>query len=88
MGDGSNIGAGAVTCNYDGVDKHRTEIGEDVFVGTNATLVAPLVVESGAFIAAGSTVTANVPRDQLAVGRGRQRNIGGWTRPGDRKGKA
>ena len=88
VGEGGNIGAGTVTCNYDGVDKHRTEIGEDVFVGTNATLVAPLCIESGAFIAAGSTVTANVPRDQLAVGRGRQRNIGGWTRPGGRQGKA
>ena len=85
VGDGSNIGAGAVTCNYDGVDKHRTDIGEDVFIGTNATLVAPLVIESGAFIAAGSTVTDQVPEAQLAVGRGRQRNIAGWTRPSRRK---
>ena len=85
VGGESNIGAGAVTCNYDGVDKHRTEIGEDVFIGTNATLVAPLVIESGAFIAAGSTVTAKVPEDQLAVGRGRQRNIAGWTHPSRRK---
>ena len=88
VGDASNIGAGAVTCNYDGVDKHRTEIGEDVFVGTNATLVAPLVIESGAFIAAGSTITAQVHREQLAVGRGRQRNVRGWTPPSKRKGKA
>ena len=86
VGDGSNIGAGAVTCNYDGVDKHRTEIGEDVFIGTNATLVAPLVIESGAFIAAGSTVTDKVDKEQLAVGRGRQRNIAGWTHPSRRKG--
>ena len=88
VGAASNIGAGTVTCNYDGVDKHRTEIGEDVFVGTNATLVAPLVIESGAFIAAGSTITAQVPQDQLAVGRGRQRNITGWKRPSTRKSKA
>ena len=87
VGDASNIGAGAVTCNYDGAEKHRTEIGQDVFVGTNATLVAPLVIESGAFIAAGSTITAQVAKGQLAVGRGRQRNVGGWTRPGKRKGR-
>ena len=85
VGDGSNVGAGAVTCNYDGVDKHRTDIGEDVFIGTNATLVAPLVIESGAFIAAGSTLTDQVPKGQLAVGRGRQRNIAGWTHPSRRK---
>ncbi len=85
VGAGSNVGAGAVTCNYDGEDKHRTEIGDDVFIGTNATLVAPLVIESGAFIAAGSTITAKVPKNELAVGRGKQRNISGWKRPGRRK---
>ena len=82
IGADSNIGAGAVTCNYDGADKHRTEIGDDVFIGTNATLVAPLTIESGAFVAAGSTITKPVGRDDLAVGRGRQRNIQGWQRPG------
>ena len=82
IGAASNIGAGAVTCNYDGADKHRTEIGDDVFIGTNATLVAPLTIKPGAFIAAGSTITKQVGEKELAVGRGRQRNIGGWTRPG------
>ena len=85
VGEGSNIGAGSVTCNYDGVDKHRTEIGDGVFVGTNATLVAPLVVEDDAYIGAGSTITTKVGRKDLAVGRGRQRNIQGWTPPAKRK---
>ena len=85
VGEGSNIGAGAVTCNYDGVDKHRTEIGDGVFVGTNATLVAPLVVEDEAYIGAGSTITTKVGRRDLAVGRSRQRNIRGWTPPAKRK---
>lgn len=85
VGERANIGAGAVTCNYDGVDKHRTEIGDDVFVGTNATLVAPLVIEDEAYIGAGSTITTKVRRQDLAVGRGRQRNIEGWTPPAKRK---
>lgn len=85
VGERTNIGAGAVTCNYDGVDKHRTEIGDDVFVGTNATLVAPLVIEDEAYIGAGSTITTKVRREDLAVGRGRQRNIQGWTPPAKRK---
>ena len=85
VGEGSNIGAGAVTCNYDGVDKHRTEIGDGVFVGTNATLVAPLVVEDEAYIGAGSTITTKVGRRDLAVGRSRQRNIRGWTPPAKRR---
>ncbi len=82
VGAASNIGAGAVTCNYDGADKHRTQISDDVFIGTNATLVAPLSIESGAFIAAGSTITKKVGEEELAVGRGRQRNIRDWKRPG------
>ena len=85
VGEGSNIGAGAITCNYDGVDKHRTEIGRGVFVGTNATLVAPLCIEDGAYIGAGSTITSKVGRGDLAVGRGRQRNIKGWTPPAKRQ---
>ena len=84
LGEDCNVGAGTVTCNYDGVDKHQTHIGDNVFVGTNATLVAPLTVGSDAFIAAGSTVTTKVGEGDLAVGRGRQRNIGGWTRPDKR----
>ena len=85
VGAGSNIGAGAITCNYDGVDKHRTEIGDDVFIGTNATLVAPLAIGNDAYIGAGSTITGDVPAEDLAVGRGRQRNIAGWTPPRRRK---
>ncbi len=86
LGEHCNVGAGTVTCNFDGENKHRTSIGDEVFVGTNSSLVAPLDVESGAFIAAGSTITAKVGPGELAVARGKQRNIKGWTRPGQRKG--
>jgi bifunctional UDP-N-acetylglucosamine pyrophosphorylase/glucosamine-1-phosphate N-acetyltransferase len=81
IGSQSNVGAGTITCNYDGANKHRTILGEGVFVGSNSTLVAPLVIESGGFVAAGSTVTDDVKADQLAVARGRQRNVDGWQRP-------
>ena len=81
VGSGSNIGAGTITCNYDGVNKHRTELGKNVFVGSNSTLVAPLSVEDNGFIAAGSTVTSKVGESELAVGRSKQRNIKGWKRP-------
>ncbi|MEJ2532528.1 MAG: bifunctional UDP-N-acetylglucosamine diphosphorylase/glucosamine-1-phosphate N-acetyltransferase GlmU [Halioglobus sp.] len=82
MGAKVNIGAGTITCNYDGVNKHRTEIGDGVFVGSNSTLVAPLQIAEGGFVAAGSTITRAVGTDELAVSRGRQRNIEGWQRPG------
>jgi bifunctional UDP-N-acetylglucosamine pyrophosphorylase/glucosamine-1-phosphate N-acetyltransferase len=85
MGPGVNIGAGTITCNYDGVNKHRTDIGADVFVGSNSTLVAPLSIADGGFVAAGSTVTKDVGGDELAVSRARQRNIQGWQRPGKRQ---
>ena len=85
IGKNCNIGAGSVTCNYDGIEKHPTTIGDEVFVGTNSTMVAPLVVEDGAFLAAGSTITSKVGKGDLAVGRGKQRNIQGWTRPDKRK---
>jgi bifunctional UDP-N-acetylglucosamine pyrophosphorylase/glucosamine-1-phosphate N-acetyltransferase len=85
VGEGSNIGAGTITCNYDGVNKHRTTIGDDVFIGSNSTLVAPVNIEDGGFVGAGSTVTKDVPRDNLAVGRGKQRNIEGWQKPGKKK---
>jgi bifunctional UDP-N-acetylglucosamine pyrophosphorylase/glucosamine-1-phosphate N-acetyltransferase len=81
VGAGSNIGAGTITCNYDGVNKHRTELGENVFIGSNSTLVAPLSVEDNGFVAAGSTVTSPVGESELAVGRAKQRNIKGWKRP-------
>ena len=72
IGDGSNIGAGTITCNYDGISKHRTAIGANAFVGSNATLVAPVSLGDGAFVAAGSTITDEVPADALAFGRARQ----------------
>jgi bifunctional UDP-N-acetylglucosamine pyrophosphorylase / glucosamine-1-phosphate N-acetyltransferase len=72
IGAGTNIGAGTITCNYDGVAKHRTEIGRDVFIGTNASLVAPLRIGDGAMVGAGSVITQDVPADALALGRGRQ----------------
>ena len=88
VGAGTNIGAGTITCNYDGVDKHRTEIGENVFIGTNSTLVAPLTIEDDAYVGAGSTITKRVGRGDLAIGRGRQRNIQGWTPPTKRQNPA
>lgn len=87
LGENCNVGAGAITCNFDGIDKNHTEIGNDVFVGSNSTLVAPLEIESEAYVAAGSTVTSRVGKGDLAVGRGRQRNIQGWVRPDKRKPK-
>ena len=78
VGAGANIGAGTITCNYDGYDKTRTEIGANVFVGSNATLVAPLAIGEGAFVAAGSVVTEDVPADALAVARSRQVDKPGW----------
>ena len=87
VGEGSNIGAGAITCNYDGAAKHETRIGARAFVGTNATLVAPLEVGDDAYVGAGSTVTTPVATGDLAVGRAKQRNIKGWTPPARRKGR-
>ena len=83
MGAGVNIGAGTITCNYDGVNKHRTQIGDGVFVGSNSTLVAPLEIADRGFVAAGSTITGPVGREELAVSRARQRNVQGWRRPGE-----
>jgi bifunctional UDP-N-acetylglucosamine pyrophosphorylase/glucosamine-1-phosphate N-acetyltransferase len=75
-----NIGAGTITCNYDGYKKHPTQIGEGAFVGSNSTLVAPLEIGAGAYVAAGSVVTQAVPSDALAIGRGRQENKPDWAR--------
>jgi bifunctional UDP-N-acetylglucosamine pyrophosphorylase / glucosamine-1-phosphate N-acetyltransferase len=80
IGAGVNVGAGTITCNYDGVNKHTTTVGEGVFVGSHSTLVAPVKVGDGAFIAAGSCVTEDVPADALAMGRSRQTNIEGWAK--------
>jgi len=87
LGEDCNVGAGTVTCNYDGIAKHSTEIGDRVFVGTNSTLVAPLVIDDEAYVAAGSTITTRIGFSELGVGRGRQRNITGWIRPDRRKPK-
>jgi bifunctional UDP-N-acetylglucosamine pyrophosphorylase/glucosamine-1-phosphate N-acetyltransferase len=75
IGPGVNIGAGTITCNYDGVRKHRTEIQENAFIGSNTALVAPVVVGAGALVAAGSVVTKDVPKGALCVARARQSNI-------------
>lgn len=78
VGAGTNIGAGVITCNYDGVDKHVTRIGQGAFVGSDSTLVAPIEIGDGAYIGAGSCITRNVPSGALAVGRSRQVNKEGW----------
>lgn len=72
IGAGSNIGAGTITCNYDGVNKHETRIGENAFIGSNSSLVAPVSIGNGAYVASGSVVTYDVPDDALALGRARQ----------------
>ena len=69
IGSGVNIGAGTITCNYDGVNKHETVIGDGVFIGSDSALVAPIVIGDGAYVAAGSVMTEDVPADALAVGR-------------------
>ena len=81
IGARTNIGAGTITCNYDGANKHRTVMGEDVFIGSNSSIVAPVTLGNGATTGAGSTVTQDVPAAALAVGRAKQRNIEGWKRP-------
>ncbi len=81
IGARTNIGAGTITCNYDGANKWKTVLGADVFIGSNNSLVAPVDISAGATTAAGSTITQNVDNAQLAVGRARQKNIDGWKRP-------
>jgi bifunctional UDP-N-acetylglucosamine pyrophosphorylase/glucosamine-1-phosphate N-acetyltransferase len=78
IGAKSNIGAGTITCNYDGFHKHPTTIGNRVFIGSDAALVAPVRVGDGAYVAAGSTITDNVPAEALGIARGRQVNKPGW----------
>ncbi len=80
VGEGANIGAGAITCNYDGFEKHQTVIGRGVFIGTNTALVAPVTVGEGAYIAAGSVITRDVGAESLALGRARQAEKPGWAR--------
>lgn len=78
IGEKSNVGAGTITCNYDGVRKHPTVIGRGAFVGSNSTLVAPLTIGDGSYVAAGSAITEDVPENALAIGRSRQENKAGW----------
>lgn len=81
VGAHSNIGAGTITCNYDGVNKSKTVIGDNAFIGSNSALVAPVNVGAGATVGAGSVITTDVPDAHLGVGRSKQRNISGWQRP-------
>jgi bifunctional UDP-N-acetylglucosamine pyrophosphorylase/glucosamine-1-phosphate N-acetyltransferase len=78
VGENANIGAGTVTCNYDGADKHHTDIGKDAFIGSNSALVAPVAVGEGAYIGSGSVITRDVPAGALAIGRGQQVVKEGW----------
>lgn len=81
VGPNANIGAGTITCNYDGVNKSQTRIGENAFIGSNSSLVAPVVIGDGATVGAGSVITTEVEDKALAVARGKQRNIANWPRP-------
>jgi len=80
VGEDSNIGAGTITCNYDGTNKHKTKIGNKTFVGTNSSLVAPLNIGNNSYIGAGSVITKDVEDDALAVARGKQSNKSGWAK--------
>jgi bifunctional UDP-N-acetylglucosamine pyrophosphorylase/glucosamine-1-phosphate N-acetyltransferase len=80
VGEDSNIGAGTITCNYDGTNKHKTKIGNNTFVGTNSALVAPLNIGNNSYIGAGSVITKDVEDDALAVARGKQSNKSGWAK--------
>ena len=80
IGAGVNIGAGTITCNYDGVHKHKTEIGDNVFVGSDSTLVAPIKIGQGAYVGAASCITEDVPENSLALGRARQTTKEGWAK--------
>ncbi len=81
IGQRTNIGAGTITCNYDGVNKSKTILGDDVFIGSNTSLVAPVTVANGGTVGAGSTITKDVAEQELAIARREQRNIKGWKRP-------
>jgi len=78
IGAGANIGAGTITCNYDGVKKHPTIIEDGAFIGSDTQLIAPVRIGAGAYVAAGSSVTDDVPAGALGIARGRQRNVAGW----------
>jgi bifunctional UDP-N-acetylglucosamine pyrophosphorylase/glucosamine-1-phosphate N-acetyltransferase len=81
IGKNVNIGAGTITCNYDGANKHKTIIQDNVFVGSDTQLIAPVTVKTNATIGAGSTITKDVAADTLALSRTKQQSIKGWERP-------
>ena len=75
-----NIGAGTITCNYDGYKKHKTKIGQGAFIGTSSSLVAPITIGAGAYLGTGGVITEDVPADALALGRSKQTNKEGWAK--------
>ena len=81
LGRDVNIGAGTITCNYDGANKHFTTIGDNVFVGSDTQFIAPVTIGDGATIGAGSTITKDVPKEKLALSRSKQSTIDSWKRP-------
>ena len=83
MGEGTNIGAGTITCNYDGKDKHKTVIGDKSFIGSNSSLVAPVTVGTNATVAAGSVINKDVPDNALGFGRSKQENKKDWSKKKD-----
>ena len=85
IGSRVNIGAGTITCNYDGANKYRTIIEDDVFIGSDTQLVAPVTVSKGATIGAGSTITRNAPEGELTLSRTKQLTVAGWKRPSKKK---
>ena len=85
VGVGVNIGAGTITCNYDGANKHRTVIGDRAFIGSGTQLVAPVTVGAGATIGAGSTITQDAPPEMLTLSRNKQASLKGWKRPEKKK---
>jgi bifunctional UDP-N-acetylglucosamine pyrophosphorylase/glucosamine-1-phosphate N-acetyltransferase len=85
VGTGVNVGAGTITCNYDGANKHKTIIGDDVFIGSGVNLVAPVQVGKGATIGAGSTITKPAPENELTLERAKQMTIRGWKKPSKKK---
>ena len=85
VGENTNIGAGVITCNYDGANKHKTEIGKNAFIGSDSQLVAPVKIGDNATVGAGATITTDVGANQLAISRAKQRQIDGWKRPEKKK---
>jgi bifunctional UDP-N-acetylglucosamine pyrophosphorylase/glucosamine-1-phosphate N-acetyltransferase len=80
MGEKVNIGAGTITCNYDGFAKHKTTIEDEVFIGSHTTIIPPIRIKRGSYTGAGSVITEDVPEDSLALGRSRQTNKEGWSK--------